>query len=346
MTSKVDFIIVGQGLAGSALAMALIRRGKSVLVIDRADPDAATRVAAGLVTALAGKGMNPAWRQSVYLPEALAYYRELESSSGEKLFHAQPVLRLFADAKERAKFERKKEIVADWVNDESASVDSSQLNAEFGGFEMAHGGRLDTCAYLRVVREILEESSDYREEYFCEADLEFTDEHVTWNGVEAKKVILCQGFAGLQSGSFSDVEHRSAKGEMLTVRVDDLDDSRILSCNGWMVPLGDNLWRAGATYDWGELDTKVTESGLTSIEKKVAEFTKLPFKTVLHEAGIRPIISRSQPVIGLHAERHQIGFFNGLGSKGVITSPSVGEHFAAYLCGEVELDPELSLARL
>lgn len=346
MAKKVDFIIVGQGLAGSALAMALIRRGKSLLVIDRADASAATRVAAGLVTPLAGKGMNPSWRQGVYLPEALAYYRELESSSGKKLLYAQPVLRLFTDDKERAKFDRKKEAVADWVNSDEVSVDRSQLHAEYGGFEMSHGGRLDTCTYLDVVRKHIEQVSDYREEDFNSDDIEFIGERVRWRDVEADKVIFCQGFAGLESGYFSDVAHRSAKGEMLTVRVEGLDDSRILSRNGWMVPLGGDLWRAGATYDWNDLDTEVTEAGLASIEKKVGDFTKLPFDTVLHEAGVRPIISRSQPVIGLHAERSQLGFFNGLGSKGVITSPSVGEHFAAYLCGEVELDPELSLTRL
>lgn len=346
MAAKVDFIIVGQGLAGSALAMALMRRGRSVLVIDRGDPDAATRVAAGLVTPLAGKGMNPAWRQSIYLPQALEYYRQLEQSSGMQLFHAQPVLRLFADAKEAAKFERKKEHVADWVADELAEIDQTQLKAEFGGFEMLHGGRLDTCAYLQAVRAEIARSGAFIEADFSEADLEFSADGVRWKDVAADKLILCQGYVGLQSGAFSTIESRSAKGEMLTVKVEGLDASRILSRNGWMVPLGGDLWRAGATYEWSDLDTTPTAEGRVQVERKVAEFTQCAFETVLHEVGIRPIISRSQPMVGLHVKIPQLGFFNGLGSKGVITSPSVGEHFAAYLCGETELDPELALERV
>jgi glycine/D-amino acid oxidase-like deaminating enzyme len=51
-------------------------------------------------------------------------------------------------------------------------------------------------------------------------------------------------------------------------------------------------------------------------------------------------------VVGLDPTCQQIGFFNGLGSKGVITAPSVGEHFASFLTGESDLDPELSLVRV
>jgi len=343
---EVDFIIVGQGLAGSALAMALIRRGKSVAVVDNNDPSAASRVAAGLVTTLAGKGMNPAWRQSKYLPEAMDYYRTLEQENGTQLFHSHPVLRLFADAKEAAKFSRKAESVKEWVAKDVAEIPANQLHAEFGGFEMAHGGRLDTLAYLRVVRQKIEAEGVYLEQAFDEASLELSEQGVCWNGVSAQKIILCQGYAGLATGRFSQLKHRSAKGEMLTVRVDQLNSDRIISRNSWMVPLGDGLWRAGATYEWDDLSTNPTNEGRAEVEQKVANLTSLPFDVVGHDAGVRPIIHRSQPVIGLDPSYPQLGFFNGLGSKGVITAPSVAEHFTSYLLGESDLDPELSLERV
>ncbi len=75
---KVDFLIIGQGIAGSTLALELLKREKSVLVVDRQDTGSSTRVAAGLVTPLTGKGMNTAWRQEEYLPKAVAYYHALE----------------------------------------------------------------------------------------------------------------------------------------------------------------------------------------------------------------------------------------------------------------------------
>jgi glycine/D-amino acid oxidase-like deaminating enzyme len=342
---RVDYIIVGQGLAGSALAMALLKRGKSLLVVDKNNPDSATRVAAGLVTTLAGKGMNPAWRQAEYLPYAMHYYQELEAQSGEQLFYPHPVLRLFANEKEARKFEKKVGCIQDWVADEDPKIPLDHIHGEHGAFEMARGGRLDTVKYLKVIRAEIEAAGIYLETEFDEDDLQILEDGVQWREYCAKKLIFCQGYLGLGRGMFAGLPHRCAKGEMLTVIVEQLDSARIINRNGWMVPLGNGEWRAGATYEWDDLTTEKTDVGRMAVEKKVKELTPLKFETLSHEVGVRPIVQNSQPVIGIHPEFSAIGIFNGLGSKGVITAPSVAEHFAAVLEGEQQLDQELSVER-
>ena len=338
----VDYIIVGQGLAGSAMAMALLQRGRKVLVLDREDTNSASRVAAGLVTTVAGKGMNPGWRQAEYLPQAMAYYRKLEAEYGVKLFHAKEVLRLFDDEKQKAKFERKFEQIEDWVADLTGGV-SSEWNADAGGFKMLHGGWLDTNAYMRVVRAALGEGG-YRKCDFSFDDVDLLEGGVCWNGVKAKRVILCQGISGLEGSPFSHPVHRSAKGEMLKVKIPNADQSKIINRNGWMVPLGDETWRVGATYKWEDMQGQTTDEGRRAVREKLENFTSLPYEVLEHSAGVRPIMRKSQPYVGVHPEHHQLGFFNGLGSKGVITAPSVAEHFSDYLEGNIdELDPELIL---
>ena len=340
-----EVLIVGQGLAGSALSMALLKRGVSFAVVDDAAPSAASRVAAGLVTTLAGKGMNPAWRQSAYWPKSLAYYRKLEQESGVSLFHEHPVLRLFADEKEARKFGRKHDAVAKWVGNADPEIDAEQVHGAHGGFEMAQGGRLDTQAYLQVVRDILIQAGvAILECEFDESELSDGGGTLGFSGLSAKKVILCQGARGLLHGHFSDLEHRSAKGEMLTVKVPGLSQERIINRNGWMVPIGGDLWRAGATYGWDDLEPNATQAGREAVWQKVADLTPMPVGFVGHEVGVRPIIRRSQPVIGFSKEEPRLGLFNGLGSKGVISAPCVAEHFVDFLVGKIEtLDPELAL---
>ena len=58
----VDFLIIGQGLAGSALAIELLGRGKRVLVVDRMDQRSSSRVAAGLITPLK---INDGWIRTI-----------------------------------------------------------------------------------------------------------------------------------------------------------------------------------------------------------------------------------------------------------------------------------------
>ena len=168
---KVDFIIIGQGIAGSTLALSLLDRGKSVMVVDRQDKGSSTRVAAGLITPLTGKGMNPAWQQERCLDFAKKFYHRLEKLSGRKFFHLQSVVRLFSDEKQKLKWESKKETHGKWAHD----LESTTLNSPYGGIEMPDGAWLDTKVFLREVKEILKSRASWSEGDFVESEVVFQD---------------------------------------------------------------------------------------------------------------------------------------------------------------------------
>lgn len=349
---NVDFLIIGQGLAGSTLAVELLKRRRSILVVDRQDGTGSTRIAAGLITPLTGKGMNPAWRQQYYLPKALEFYHALEQESGRKLYHPTPVVRVFASERERKKWRNKQDQLEQWAH-EVPRVDGP-FQHDFGGIEMQDGAWLDTLAFLHVVQDKLIDADSWREAAFSEQDVSFVDGKVKWQDVTADKLILCQGAYGLRGvdgyqGWFSHVHHRSAKGEILNVWIDGLDDARRYHCNGWLAPREGGMWKAGANYDWKHLDAIPSEEGKAEVLEKLNTWVKLgenmdvPMEVIGHEAGIRPIVRNSMPVVGFHPEMAEVGFFNGLGSKGSLMAPAVAEHFAAHLSGECDLDEELKL---
>jgi glycine oxidase len=335
----VDFLIIGQGLAGSALAIALLDLGATVLVVDREDVYSASRVAAGLVTTVAGKGMNISWQQEQYLPEALAYYRKIEEISGRKMFHSRESLRLFDSDKQKHKFNEKRGSLAGWIK-EAEEANLSKWKSDNGGFIMTQGGWLDTKTYLQVVREIL--GDRYQCDSFYHDDLLFSGGNVLWKDVIAKRVILCQGAKGLtESGLFSSLNHRCAKGEILTVKIEGACEEKIINCNGWLIPLGNEIWRAGATYDWEDMSGVTTEAGRVEIQDRIRKLTDLPFDVIEHTAAVRPILRSSQPYIGHHPDLREVSFFNGLGSKGVTTAPGVARQFAEHLINGCEIDDAL-----
>lgn len=346
---KVDFLIIGQGLAGSTLALELLKRGKTVLVVDRQDAGSSTRVAAGLVTPLTGKGMNPAWRQEEYLPKAVKYYRALEEESGRGFYRKTPVVRLFATEKERKKWVEKAQGLDQWAFDTDRV--EGPFKHELGGIEMSDGAWLDTVAFLQVVKDKLTDNDAWREGDFAEQDVIFENGVIRWQGVSADRIILCQGAYGLSGvkdydGWFSYIPHRSAKGEILSLRLDGLDETKRYHCGGWLAPREGGMWKAGANYDWENLDSEPTDAGKEEVLSKLKTWVEdgaIPMEVVNHEAGVRPIIRNSRPLVGFHPEMPQVGFFNGLGSKGTLMAPAVAEHFAGHLCGEHELDEELAL---
>jgi len=339
----VDFLIIGQGLAGSTLAMELLARGQKLLVVDRLDKGSSSRVAAGLVTPLTGKGMNPAWRQAEYLPQAVSFYQALEKETGEMFYHPMEVVRLFGSEKEQAKWQGKAEEHQRWAHD--ADLENDQLNAEHGALSMRDGAWLDTKKFLEVVRRRLLKESAWREADFSEADVHFSERGVHWQDVTAKKIILCQGAYGLGNGGwFGDVSHRSAKGEILTLKMDGLESNKRYHANGWLAPRGDGVWKAGATYEWKQLDSEPTDQGRDGVLRKLSTWCPFGAEVIDHEAGVRPIIRNSRPVIGFHRTYSKIGFFNGLGSKGSLMAPAVAAHFADVLTGVCDIDPELVLS--
>ncbi len=337
-----DSIIIGQGIAGSTLALALLQRGEKVLVVDRQDQGSSSRVAAGLVTPLTGKGLNPAWRQDEYLPVAETFYQSLEQETGEKFYHACDVVRLFRSKREREKWRGKAAQHGKWGAEKS--FDKGGLKSEYGGLQMFGGAWLDSQKFLTSVQQRLMSQNAYREDDFHEQDAEFLSHGVIWKGITAGKIILCQGAYGLRGrGWFGDIPHRCAKGEILTVKIKGLPEHERYHADGWLAARGDGTWKVGATYDWENLNSEVTPEGRAEVLSKLASWCDLPVEVVAQEAGVRPIVRSSRPVIGLHPNNGKLGFFNGLGSKGALMAPAVAKHFAEFLTGGVDLDPELNI---
>jgi choline dehydrogenase-like flavoprotein len=94
---QVDFLIVGQGLAGSLLARSLRLRGRKVHVVDDGWKSSASQVAAGLMTPLTGRRFT----LTKDYPELFAAAKERLTELG--VFRPAQVYRMFVDEEQRGK---------------------------------------------------------------------------------------------------------------------------------------------------------------------------------------------------------------------------------------------------
>lgn len=316
--------IIGQGLAGTCLAWQLLDRGVSFEIVDR-EQGGSSRVAAGMINPVTGKNFQPSWRIGEFLPEAIAFYQRLETRLGMKFWHPLPVLRLAANAKNWQKIRGKlsADDVAPWVVGEVASPDDRWL----GAVEVRGGGRLDVKGLLDASRNCFSEQGRYRR---AEENL---------RTASSCRRIWCEGAAGLLLGR--PAPHRCAKGEILTLRAESWDESQIRIGNGgWLIPLGNGQFKVGATYEWDDLDELPTEKGRAQVEEIARALMDDHFTVINHEAGIRPILRRSEPLVG---EIDGEWFFNGLGSKGSLYAPGVARRLTACLLDGAEPGPGLDL---
>jgi len=332
--SSPEFVIVGQGLAGTTLAWPLLRRGRRVLVIDREDGSSASRIAAGLITPVTGKRLAKSWRWDELFPAAAAFYRSVEAETGTRLFSQQPSLRLFADEAEHDEFHRREANILRGLVRTVSTINSDWFAAPFGGFEMPSAARLEVSRYLDASREYFRARGAY-----LRAEIDPREV------IEADTVIFCRGFAADSDPWFGRIQFNAAKGEILTIRVPGLAEERVVHRGLWLVPLGDSLYRVGATHTWEPLNSFPTPEGRAEIESKLRLFLKPPYEVIDHNAAVRPVIDAGYPVLGRHPESPRVVFFNGLGAKGSLLAPFFANQLAAHLCGEGEIDAAVNVRK-
>ena len=316
--------IVGQGLAGTCVAWALWKRGESFRLLDRG-VGGSSRVAAGMVNPITGKNFEPSWRIADFLPEALEFYAEIEQRIGRKIWHSYPVLRLAESEKEWEKIRSKMNdaTVAAWVAGEVQAPPGW-----VGAVTVQGGGRLDTLAFMEGSRDFFREAGIVQEEEVCEDSAR-------------GDVIWCDGAAGLLGGRYGP--HRCAKGEILTIYAAAWDESQIrVGAGGWLVPLGGGgLFKVGSTYEWRDLDEIPTEKGRLRVEEIARKLGGDAFEVLRHDAGVRPILRRSQPLIGRMGDREWM--LNALGSKGALYAPRMAHLLVCHLLDGIEPEPEFSV---
>lgn len=351
---KVDFLIVGQGLAGSLLAWELLSRGRRVLVVDRDEPGTSSKVAAGVVSPITGKRLATTWRGDEFMRQATTTYRRIENATGEWLFRPTPIVRLLATDEEERRWKRRvKEGQGEWPpGTQAPEIDESLYRAERGGFEMTAAGWLDVPAFLKAVQGILLERLGYAIGTVAPEEIEVKPGEIRWQNVSADRVIFCQGWQGEQNPFFDWVPFRNAKGQILDVVCEDAaSEERIMNRGGWMLPLGKGRFRAGATYEWdfGHAEANsTTEAARRELEERLRGLLKVPFEVTGQRAGVRPIIRRSRALVGFHPDpafHDRVGFFNGLGSKGVLNGPFFAAQLAEHLVAGSPIEEELDLRK-
>ena len=246
---RVDAVVVGQGLAGTALTWALRWRGLRVVAIDRGEPQTASRVAAGLVTPITGRRLTRTWRLDELWPAAEAFYRRAEAETGAEFFRIGPSVRLLASESERAVYEgRAAGAFGGRTGPPDPPVRPRLVRRPTRRFAMAPAARLDVLRYLDASRARLAQDGGYRPgEVNPATDVVLTPDGVRLDrfGLAARWLVFCQGIDAAVNPWFGGVRLHPVKGEVLTLRVPGLAERRVIHRGVWLAPLGGELFLAG-----------------------------------------------------------------------------------------------------
>ncbi|MEQ8242303.1 FAD-dependent oxidoreductase [Fulvivirga sp.] len=348
MKDKVDYIIVGGGIAGCTLAYHLIEINQSVIMYDKLNNQSASRVAAGLYNPITGRKMVKTWKADLLFPYLNKFYREVEERTNQKFLIEKEIYRPFHSVEEQNEWMSRSgdESYIQYINTIHQKSLNENYHDQYGGISLANAGYLNVGLYLSSVRAYLKDNGvKIVEDNFEVQKLKASGSSVEYNKVEASKIIFCDGAMSLNNQYFSWLPYKLVKGELLEIESDLSEDNRIINRGVFVIPKSKNRFRVGATYENYDLTLAPTEKGKSEIEAKLKELINVDYKVVDHFVGIRPATKDRKPFVGMHPNFSKVGIFNGLGAKGVSQAPYFANQFARFLVNQSELDQEIDIKR-
>lgn len=346
-----DFLILGQGLAGSLLAWQLLQKKKRVLVIDDGHASSSSRVAAGLINPLAGMRFNAATETPAWLAAVQADYGAIaEHLQTAPYLHPLPMQRLLRSPEQRRFLQRQRAnpAVAEYLGPELApdQVDPG-IRAAWGGFEQQATAYLELPRLLDDLRNWLQAQQGYANETFEYADIVLHADHASLREHRARQLVFCEGYRMRDNPWFGQLPLQPDKGELLRLRSRRTLCRHIINGAHWLIPLADGSYRFGSTHEHHQIDGQPTPAGreelLAGLEALLGDSDGIDL--IEHAAGVRPATSDRQPLIGTHAARRRLHLFNGFGARGALTIPWYSQRMSTYLLQGQALPPNADIAR-
>lgn len=344
----IDYLIVGQGLAGSLLAWELIQRGCNVVVIDNGGENA-SQVAAGLINPITGMRFVKSADVDVLLPAAKHCYAQLAAFFRQEFYREKPMLRFFGNdgelknAVKRLNDPAYRAYLGD-IQPQAGAV--KNLAARCGFLEQKQTGYLLTRPLLSCLKAFLMAGGSYRQADFDYRDIQLQPS-LRWRDLAARQIIFCEGYKAAQNPWFCRLPWQAVKGEILTLEHQSELPDKILNYGNWLIPLSARQIRIGATFDRENLDARITEQGKNDLLTALGQVSNdLADSIVLnHQANIRPCTKDRQPFIGRHPQHNNMAIFNGFGAKGSLQIPWYSRHFTDVLLGSASLHHSCNIQR-
>jgi glycine/D-amino acid oxidase-like deaminating enzyme len=169
--------------------------------------------------------------------------------------------------------------------------------------------------------------------------------------INSKNLIFATGHSTGDSPFWKWLPLHLIKGQVAKFKTNGkpLSFSHSISSLGYIALTGEkDTFVQGSTYEHNFVDLNPDEEGEAYLRKRMRR--TLPgleeSSTVLEQwAGVRTSTPNRKPVLGRHPDHKNLHIFTGLGSKGLLYSKFLAEHYVEHLMEGIELFPEINVNR-
>ncbi len=346
MKSMLDYIIVGAGLSGIAVAEKLIDAGKNIRVFENNSQSSST-VAGGIYNPVILKRFTLAWEADEQLKTAIPFYRSLEEKLKISVIREMPIYRKFHSVEEQNNwFEAMdKPSVAAFLSPKLLSDLNPNIPSDFSFGMVKDTGVINTELLLDSYRKYLKDLDAFISEDFQYDMLQLKNDQFSYKGFQAKRIIFCDGFGMTKNPFFNNLPLNGNKGEYLIIKSEALKLEVAVKSSVFILPLGNNLYKVGATYSNKDKTSEPTAAAKEYLLEKLRALITCDFEVVGQVAGIRPATADRKPLVGEHPEYKGMYCCNGFGSRGVLIGPTVARKLIDSIENEIPIPSNIDIRR-
>ncbi|AOZ99740.1 NAD(P)/FAD-dependent oxidoreductase [Flavobacterium commune] len=342
----IDYLIVGCGLAGISFSEIALANNKSILVVDNESQNS-SKIAGGLYNPVILKRFSEVWQAKEQLILMNQFYVNLEQKLKIKVDFKTPILRKFFSIEEQNNWfaASDKPALAPFLSTSIITKKYSGIDSPFNYGEVLHTGYVDTASLLEHYKKYLLQEQLLLQESFDYEKLEVLSKGIRYKNIEAKHIVFAEGFGLHANPYFNNLPLDGTKGELFIIKAPGLNLDVIVNTSVFILPLGDGLFKVGATYNWKDKTDLPTEEGRQELTDRIKEIINCEFEIVAHFAGVRPTVKDRRPLVGTHKDYQSIHILNGLGTRGVMLGPAMAQSLFDSIEKGIPLDTEINIDR-
>jgi glycine oxidase len=341
-----DYIVVGLGIAGLAICESIENRNKSFMVFDTGE-ESSTKVSGGVFNPVVLKWLTVAWEAKKHLESALNFYQQLSKKLNIDLLKGFKIYRIFSSIEEQnnwmAASDKRK--LRNFISSELVINKNGSINAPHGLGEVTASGGIFPAELIAAYRLYLKSKDALVSEAF-DYNLVLSDENsIRYKNILAKKIIFAEGVAAIRNPYFQKKLLIGNKGEYLIIKSPELKLDRILKSSIFLIPLGEDTYKVGATYQANDFTYSKTDEAKNELLYKLDQMIHCPYELIDHVVGVRPTTLDRKPLMGSLPNSKNMVFLNGLGARGIMTAPTMAKILVDHLEENIPLPVSLDINR-
>ncbi len=341
-----EYLIIGQGVAGSCFALKLLKEGKTFLVVD-ANQNKASSVAVGIYNPVVLKRFSLIWNAEEQLSLMHKYFSEFEELLDATFIEEIPTYRILKNEGEIKTWKKKSTMpkLIPFLSSEIQNAENQEINSPYGYAEVKQTGRIKMGKCISKFAEYLAEKKLYRNESFDYSELKIQKDKVIYKDIQAQKIVFCEGFNVLNNPYFNYLPVIGVKGEVLEIATASEIPKAIWKAHNFLMPESGKSCLTASTYDRDDLTYEPTEKGRREMQQHLEEIYTGNYKISGQKAGIRPTIVDRRPILGNHPNYQNLYILNGMGTRGTLLGPQMTEFLYDFIEKEKPIDKEADIRR-